>query len=220
MQSLYGFLVLFPDGRSILQKVEDFSAHTHSGEFLASETIKALKDIGPDKFIAIVTDNAANMLAFYMHPAYRAFAVTALPLASLYKTAVSHMRKCSAVVQIGGRATFCCDHSIRHSIQRLYFIGISCEEEVHPAEDTFFRGSFLSINALDGATEWQTFLEPDIDEGYAGVAVWGSMFPIDPIRQQATTTRCHQSTQSASCSAAQLWMNAVYLTIMPTASWL
>ncbi|DBA98189.1 TPA: hypothetical protein ACH3X1_014806 [Trebouxia sp. C0004] len=33
-------------------------------------------------------------LAFYMHPAYRAFAVTALPLASLYKTAVSHMRKC------------------------------------------------------------------------------------------------------------------------------
>ncbi|KAL0024969.1 hypothetical protein WJX77_007098 [Trebouxia sp. C0004] len=61
MQSLYGFLVLFPDGRSILQKVEDFSAHTHSGEFLASETIKVLKDIGPDKFIAIVTDNAANM---------------------------------------------------------------------------------------------------------------------------------------------------------------
>ncbi|KAL0023282.1 hypothetical protein WJX77_003108 [Trebouxia sp. C0004] len=55
------FLCLFPDGRSILQKVEDFSAHTHSGEFLASETIKALKDIGPDKFIAIVTDNAANM---------------------------------------------------------------------------------------------------------------------------------------------------------------
>ena len=37
MQSLYGFLVLFPDGRSILQKVEDFSAHTHSGEFLASK---------------------------------------------------------------------------------------------------------------------------------------------------------------------------------------
>jgi len=39
---------------------------------------------------------------------------------------------------------------------------------------------------LDGATEWQTFLEPDVDEGYAGVAVWGSMFPIDPVRQQAS----------------------------------
>lgn len=29
---------------------------------LLGETIKALKDIGPDKFIAIVTDNAANMV--------------------------------------------------------------------------------------------------------------------------------------------------------------
>ncbi|KAL0046900.1 hypothetical protein WJX82_001192 [Trebouxia sp. C0006] len=65
-----------------------------------------------------------------------------------------------------------------------YFIGVSSEDEVLPVEDTFFRGSFLRINALDGTTEWQTFLEPEADEGYAGVAVWGSMFPIDPIRQQ------------------------------------
>ncbi len=27
-----------------------------------------------------------------------------------------------------------------------YFIGISSEDEVHPVEDTFFRGSFLRIN--------------------------------------------------------------------------
>ncbi|DBA77714.1 TPA: hypothetical protein ACH3X2_008409 [Trebouxia sp. C0005] len=65
-----------------------------------------------------------------------------------------------------------------------YFIGVSSEDEVLPVEDTFFRGSFLRVNALDGTTEWQTFLEPEVDEGYAGVAVWGSMFPIDPIRQQ------------------------------------
>ena len=39
---------------------------------------------------------------------------------------------------------------------------------------------------MDGTTEWQTFLEPEVDEGYAGVAVWGSMFPIDPVRQQVS----------------------------------
>lgn len=44
----------------------------------------------------------------------------------------------------------------------------------------------MLVQALDGTTEWQTFLEPEVDEGYAGVAVWGSMFPIDPIRQQVS----------------------------------
>ena len=29
---------------------------------IADETIKVLKDLGPDKFVALVTDNAANMV--------------------------------------------------------------------------------------------------------------------------------------------------------------
>lgn len=37
MESLYGFLVLFPDGCSILHKTEDYSEQTHSGQFLAGK---------------------------------------------------------------------------------------------------------------------------------------------------------------------------------------
>ena len=47
------------------------------------------------------------------------------------------------------------------------------------------------LQALDGEVEWQTYMEPEVDEGYSGVAVWGSMPPIDPIRQQAKSTLIH-----------------------------
>ena len=47
------------------------------------------------------------------------------------------------------------------------------------------------LQALVGEVEWQTFLEPEVDEGYSGVAVWGSMPPVDPIRNQAKTTLSH-----------------------------
>ena len=40
MESLYGFLVLFPDGRSILYKTEDYSEQTHSGRFLAGKQVQ------------------------------------------------------------------------------------------------------------------------------------------------------------------------------------
>ena len=50
MESLYGFLVLFPDGRSILHKAEDYSDQTHSGRFLAGKQVQVLQCIvhGPD----------------------------------------------------------------------------------------------------------------------------------------------------------------------------
>ncbi len=41
------------------------------------------------------------------------------------------------------------------------------------------------MQGLNGEVEWQTFLEPEVDEGYAGVAVWGSQAPIDLLRNQA-----------------------------------
>lgn len=65
-----------------------------------------------------------------------------------------------------------------------FYVGVSSQSETLPVEETFFRGSFLKINAADGEIEWQTFLEPEVDEGYAGAAVWGSMPPVDPIRRQ------------------------------------
>ena len=40
MESLYGFLVLFPDGRSILYKTEDYSEQTRSGRFLAGKQVQ------------------------------------------------------------------------------------------------------------------------------------------------------------------------------------
>ena len=44
----------------------------------------------------------------------------------------------------------------------------------------------MQMQANDGEIEWQTYLEPEVDEGYSGVAVWGSMPPVDPIRHQAS----------------------------------
>ena len=66
---------------------------------------------------------------------------------------------------------------------------------------------------MDGTTEWQTFLEPEVDEGYAGVAVWGSMFPIDPVRQQVSHLQpaelvkgtCHSITLQEHSKAFLVW---------------
>ncbi|KAL0029083.1 hypothetical protein WJX77_005499 [Trebouxia sp. C0004] len=62
MESIYSFNVIFPDRRTILLKSEDLSTTTHSGHNIAELVIATMKQYGPRKFAALVTDNARNMV--------------------------------------------------------------------------------------------------------------------------------------------------------------
>jgi len=51
------------DRREFLYQLRDLSIVKHTAQLIAEEIEKVLKDIGPNKFVAIVTDNAANCAA-------------------------------------------------------------------------------------------------------------------------------------------------------------
>jgi hypothetical protein len=48
------------DRREYLWKIEDFSSFNITGDFLAVEIEKVIEQIGPKKFVGLVTDGAAN----------------------------------------------------------------------------------------------------------------------------------------------------------------
>lgn len=60
-KSLYAYVIITSDRRIYLHSVKDFSDQSHTADFLTTETLKILKDIGEEKVGAFVTDNAANM---------------------------------------------------------------------------------------------------------------------------------------------------------------
>ena len=85
MESIYSWNVIFPSRRVTLLRADDLSLTKHSGENLAGKgaasrlslyhssimckqvwcagmIIKEIEKWGPDKFAAIVTDNAKNMV--------------------------------------------------------------------------------------------------------------------------------------------------------------
>ena len=59
--SIYSFMILTPTHNRFLYTLNDFSAHSHTTEFLADKIDRILNEIGCDKFAAIVTDNASNV---------------------------------------------------------------------------------------------------------------------------------------------------------------
>ncbi|CAJ0757138.1 5600_t:CDS:2, partial [Entrophospora sp. SA101] len=48
------------DRREHLWKIEDFFSFSITGDFLAAEIEKVIEQIGPKKFVGLVTDGAAN----------------------------------------------------------------------------------------------------------------------------------------------------------------
>ncbi|GBC13351.2 ribonuclease H-like domain-containing protein [Rhizophagus irregularis DAOM 181602=DAOM 197198] len=58
--SIYNFIIMTHDRRKFLYRLQDFSIIKHTAQNLASEIEDVLQKIGPDKFAAVITDNAAN----------------------------------------------------------------------------------------------------------------------------------------------------------------
>src|SRR5436190_1298482 len=50
-----------PERKEYLYQLCDFSDNSHTGEFLANQIEIVLKEIGPDRFSALVSDNGANV---------------------------------------------------------------------------------------------------------------------------------------------------------------
>ena len=58
-ESLYNFIISTPSRKEYLVALNDYSASSHTGEFLANEISTIIEKIGSDKFAAIVTDAAS-----------------------------------------------------------------------------------------------------------------------------------------------------------------
>jgi len=54
-------MILTPMHHKYLYSLSDFSANSHTAEFLVDKIELVLNEIGCSKFSAIVTDNASNM---------------------------------------------------------------------------------------------------------------------------------------------------------------
>jgi hypothetical protein len=50
------------DGKEYIHSLKNFSKDSHTGEFLKTEIIKVIDEIGSEKFCSIVSDHASNIV--------------------------------------------------------------------------------------------------------------------------------------------------------------
>jgi hypothetical protein len=55
-------VIITSDGKEYVHSLKNFSKNMHTGDFLSSELLRVLNEIGVDKFSAIVSDHAANIV--------------------------------------------------------------------------------------------------------------------------------------------------------------
>ena len=60
-QFIWNFIVLTPSRKEYLYRLSDLSENSHTADFLVGKIDKIIKEVGPDRFSAIVSDNAANV---------------------------------------------------------------------------------------------------------------------------------------------------------------
>ncbi|GBC00250.1 hypothetical protein RclHR1_00380018 [Rhizophagus clarus] len=58
--SIYNYIILTPNREQYLYALHDYSDDHYTGEFLADQITDIIKEIGPERVSALVTDNAAN----------------------------------------------------------------------------------------------------------------------------------------------------------------
>ena len=49
------------DGQEYVHSLKNFSKDSHTGEFLSTEILRILNDVGIKKFCAIISDHASNV---------------------------------------------------------------------------------------------------------------------------------------------------------------
>src|SRR6266542_167336 len=62
-QSIWAFMIITPSRKEYLYSLQNFSSDHHTAEFLIKQINKIIIKIGPNKISAIVSDNAANIVA-------------------------------------------------------------------------------------------------------------------------------------------------------------
>ena len=61
--SIYNFIIMTSDRKEYLHSLKDFSAESHTADFLANKIKEVIEEIGEKKFAAIVSDNASAIAA-------------------------------------------------------------------------------------------------------------------------------------------------------------
>ena len=61
-QSLYIFVIMTSDRKEYVHSLKNFSKDSHTGNFLCTEISRVLNEVGVNKFSAVVSDHAANIV--------------------------------------------------------------------------------------------------------------------------------------------------------------
>jgi len=60
--TLYVFVIIISDKKEYVHSLKNFSKNSHTGEFLCNEISQVLNNVSSEKFCAIVSDHAANII--------------------------------------------------------------------------------------------------------------------------------------------------------------
>jgi hypothetical protein len=60
---LWNFIILTPERKEYFYALKDFSSYSHTADFLFKQIEEIIKEIGAEKILAVVSDNAANCTA-------------------------------------------------------------------------------------------------------------------------------------------------------------
>jgi hypothetical protein len=62
-QSIYAFILILPSGKEYIHSLKDFSLYSHMADFMSTEILKVIEDVGYNRFSSVVSDNASTMVA-------------------------------------------------------------------------------------------------------------------------------------------------------------
>ena len=62
-QSIYAFILILPSGKEYIHSLKDFSLYSHTADFMSTEILKVIEDVGYNRFSSVVSDNASTMVA-------------------------------------------------------------------------------------------------------------------------------------------------------------
>jgi replicative superfamily II helicase len=61
-QSFYAFIIFTKSGKEFIHSIQNLSKESHTSQYIAEKIIEVIESVGPEKFSAVVSDNASSMV--------------------------------------------------------------------------------------------------------------------------------------------------------------
>ena len=61
-QSFYAFIIFTKSGKEFIHSIQNLSKESHTSQYISEKIIEVIELVGPEKFSAVVSDNASSMV--------------------------------------------------------------------------------------------------------------------------------------------------------------